>query len=201
MNKGNLTRAARIFDLIAPIYGLFHRSLEDNYRKAVAILQEHCPISRETRVLDVGTGTGALAGAFSELTPHVTGIDLSEKMLSSAQRRYRAKARFLKMAAHELDRFEAREFDVVAAAFMLHHYAADYRRQVLRQMKRVARQKVMIIDFIPHQSRLMAFLETLEGSHYREFMPDFANDLADVFPSYQVVEFSVSSGVYLCDPE
>ncbi len=82
---------------------------------------------------------------------------------------------------------------------MLHGFPAEYRRHVLRQMRRTARQKVMIIDFVPHQSRVMSLIEALEGSHYREFMAEFAGDLADVFPTYQVAGFSTTSGIYLCD--
>src|SRR5690606_2963385 len=39
------------------------------------------------RVLDLGTGTGALAALFAEAGCHVTGVDFSEEMLARARER------------------------------------------------------------------------------------------------------------------
>lgn len=194
-----LARAKRVFNLIAPLYRLFSTRLEQNYRKALEALSKHYVIRPDTKILDVGTGTGALAGAFASVTPDVTGIDISDRMLESARRRYGTRIGFRKLAAHELGVFRDGEFDLVTAAFVLHGFNRDYRRRVLAEMKRVAESKVVIIDFVPHRSRLMAFIEGLEGSHYHEFMAEFREDLQAVFPDHLVEAFSATSGVYICD--
>lgn len=196
-----LARAKRVFDFIAPVYGLFHSGLEKNYRRALDILRRHYPLGAGTRVLDVGTGTGALAGAFAAVTPHVVATDLSERMLARARPRYGSRIDFRELAAHDLGTFGDGEFDVVTSAFVLHGFDRPYRRLVLAEMNRLARGAVMVIDFIPHHSRLMSLLESLEGSHYQEFMVEFDADLADTFAGYVVEEFTATSGVYVCRPK
>lgn len=210
----DVARARRVFDLIAPWYDLGTGGLVREYRKAVALLQERHPLDEQSTVLDVGTGTGALAAVFAEITPHVTGVDVSERMLALARRRSVKRAarqatrggragdggvRFLRVAAHELERtFGAAAFDVVATALVLHGLEAAYRRRVLEELRRVARQKVMIIDYLPHRNWAVALVERLEGSHYQEFLIDFGAEVAAAFPRVEVVPLSRVWGVYLC---
>jgi ubiquinone/menaquinone biosynthesis C-methylase UbiE len=74
------------------------------------------------RALDVGTGTGALAGTAAELTGggHVVGIDVSPAMLDVARRSH-PDVRFVAAQAIDLPFRDAR-FDIVAGNFVLQHF-------------------------------------------------------------------------------
>lgn len=185
---------------MAPVYGLFARSMQAEYRRVAALLQERRLLVPETTVLDVGTGTGALAGILAEVTPQVTGIDPSAKMLAAGRRKYGGRVAFHQAAAHELECCPPGRFDLVTAALVLHGPAAPYRRKVLGEMRRVARKKVVVVDYAPHRSLGVAAIEALEGSHYREFMRQFAGELDAVFPRVEMLRLTRIWGLYLCDP-
>jgi ubiquinone/menaquinone biosynthesis C-methylase UbiE len=74
------------------------------------------------RALDVGTGTGALAGVAAELTAgrQVVGIDVSPAMLEVAHRSH-ADVGFVAAQAIDLP-FRDGRFDIVAGNFVLHHF-------------------------------------------------------------------------------
>lgn len=193
-------RTEHLFDLIAPLYALADGYLQRHYRLAVGVLSERCPLGEETSVLDVGTGTGALAGLMAELTPRVTGIDPSRGMLAAARRRHGKTITLLRLAAQDLHRFETGAFDVVTAALSLHELSGPDRRRALSEMRRIARRKVMIIDYLPHRSFWISLVERLEGSHYPDFLAHFGADLTQAFPKVEVVRLNAVWGVYLCDP-
>lgn len=70
------------------------------------------------RVLDVATGTGAVAAAAAARGATVTGVDISEEMLVLARERV-PDGRFQVADAEELALGE--EFDAVVAGFLLNH--------------------------------------------------------------------------------
>jgi 2-polyprenyl-3-methyl-5-hydroxy-6-metoxy-1,4-benzoquinol methylase len=70
------------------------------------------------RVLDVATGTGAVAAAAVARGASVTGVDISEEMLAVARERV-PEARFAQADAEELGLGE--RFDVLVAGFLINH--------------------------------------------------------------------------------
>lgn len=72
-------------------------------------------------ILDVGCGTGEIGLLFAELGHHVTGLDLSEKMLSKAREKSSLKMYdiTLKKGDAEDPLFEAETFDVVVSRHLL----------------------------------------------------------------------------------
>jgi len=194
----DLQRAKGLFDFIAPVYRLFDRLAVPNYQKVLAILDKQGSISRDTKVLDVGTGTGILAGLFLTITPHVTGIDISCRMLGIARKRLGSDVDLRCMGAHELSRFGDGEFDLVTSSLVLHGFSPDYRCLVLKEMRRVARSMVAIVDYVPHHNLLVACIEKLEDSYYREFMMRIEPQLRIIFPSCKVTRLSGTIGLYCC---
>jgi len=113
------------------------------YEETIRRLPECAQAQPGERVLDLGTGTGNSAVPFLERGCTVVGLDPSERMLSHA----RAKAehwagRFtVQQAGDPFLRvpFPDSSFDIVVAAYAIHHLPDDAKRQAIREARRVLR--------------------------------------------------------------
>jgi SAM-dependent methyltransferase len=88
-------------------------------RRLVEPLLDAARVGPGTRVLDVATGPGHLAGAAAERGATATGIDIADGMLAAAAGRH-PRVSFLCADAERLP-FAAGEFDAVVGAFVLNH--------------------------------------------------------------------------------
>jgi SAM-dependent methyltransferase len=88
-------------------------------RRLVEALLEAAAVGAETRVLDVATGPGHLAGAAAARGAVATGVDIAEGMLAVAAERHPGVA-FLHADAESLP-FADASFDAVVGAFVLNH--------------------------------------------------------------------------------
>lgn len=90
------------------------------------------------RVLDVGCGTGELERRLVAAHPnwHLTGVDLSEKMLTVARRKLAGhpQVSFRQAPAEDLP-FPENHFDLVVSASALHYFSDP--EAALREMRRV----------------------------------------------------------------
>ena len=94
-------------------------------------------------VLDVGTGTGVFAEAFSKLVPDVTGIDTNIDLLAVA-RSYVPGAQFREAPAEAIP-FEDGAFDLAFLGHVLHE--TDDALKALREARRVARSRVVVLEW------------------------------------------------------
>lgn len=94
-------------------------------------------------VLDVGTGTGLFAEAFTRHGLIVSGVDLKPEMLQAA-RTYVPVGDFCVSTAEALP-FADSSFDLVFMGLLLHE--SDEQRQVLNEARRVARSRVGILEW------------------------------------------------------
>jgi SAM-dependent methyltransferase len=97
-------------------------------------------------VLDVRTGTGLFAEAFSRRGWEVAGVDANPEMLIAA-RRYMPKGDFREGTAEALPYLDA-SFDFVFLGLVLHE--SDEPLKALKEARRVARQRVGILEW-PYQ--------------------------------------------------
>ena len=111
--------------------------------RVVALSTEHLAVKT---VLDVGTGTGVFAEAFSRLSLDVTGIDTNVELLMEA-RDCVPGARFLEAPAEEIP-FGNALFDLVFLGHVLHE--TDDRLKALQEARRVARSRVAVLEW-PYQ--------------------------------------------------
>lgn len=158
-------RWARIYD---PFMAFFR--LARVRREAVRI----SGAGRGDRVLDVCTGTGAQALEFARRCDDVTGVDLSAGMLAVARKKNRdGRIRFLRMDATRLG-FGDEEFDVSSISFGLHDMPPEVREQVLREMARVTKDRIVVIDYRPPQNRLLrALFAVLLSPGESKYFPEF----------------------------
>ena len=112
---------AKYYELIHPeVYSRFEQKRVTSTLKLVDKLVAVDGVN-EKRVLDVGAGTGNLTGKFLQMGYHVTAIDISKKMCSLLQNKYKdyVKENKLKIInssieeSHIKENFEHRKIDIV----------------------------------------------------------------------------------------
>ena len=126
-------------------------------------------------VLDVCTGTGDLAITFARMGAEVVGVDIAENMLRRAAAKTNGEhLTWLNMDATNLQ-FPANSFDITTLSLALHHMPEDTQIEVLSEIARVTRRKVIIVE--PHQpfSRWLHSIWGFVASHVdkSEYMPQW----------------------------
>lgn len=101
-----------------------------------------CALEIET-VLDVGTGTGLFAEAFTNRGYSVCGVDCNEEFLKIA-REHVSSAKFQKAPAESLP-FDSASFDLVFMGHILHE--ADDPALAIREAHRVSRKRLAILEW------------------------------------------------------
>jgi ubiquinone/menaquinone biosynthesis C-methylase UbiE len=96
-----------------------------------------------TNVLDMGTGSGIFAEAFSKKGMKVTGIDPNSEMLQTAKE-YVPNGIFISGTVEEIP-LKDKSFDVVFLGHVLHE--SDDIIKALKESKRVAKQNICILEW------------------------------------------------------
>ena len=147
---------ARLFDESAEFYDPINDRMSfgsgSRYRKQVLI---KAGLRRRMSLLDVGCGTGVIAGHAREIvgpTGRVVGVDPSESMLAVARSKGRITESYV--AKGESLPLEDSTFDMVTMGYALRH--VNDLRQAFREYKRVLQPggTVMILEITPPKSRV-----------------------------------------------
>ncbi|MFU8867951.1 class I SAM-dependent methyltransferase [Natronococcus sp.] len=194
MKKSPEEHAAR-FDEKASAYD---ESKSDEYRACANLVIEHAAPDAEDVVLDLGTGTGAIALALAPDAERVVGRDISEGMMDEA----RAKAEDEGLENVEFDRGTFREpeydgpvdaetsetsrahtrsprVDIVTSNFAMHHLSDEEKREAIDVIADLEPRKFVLGD-------VMFFGEPVpEAPFYSPDVDDPATvgTLADAFTS------------------
>ena len=197
-----------LFNLIAPVYGLFYNKQKNRYREVVGRFVPDWQQAGYTSVLDVGCGTGALCSALDEAGLTVTGIDPAQNMLSVARRQSREQdIRFLQANALERLPFADKSFDLSIASYVAHGLQKSERIKLYSEMRRVTKGKVILYDYNQNRSPLISFVEWLEHGDYFGFiqnpkgeMEDCVTELEKCFSDVICVDVDKRAAWYICTP-
>jgi ubiquinone/menaquinone biosynthesis C-methylase UbiE len=176
-----VTRPGRIRFLsrTAPLYNPTVSAL--GFGRLWQKLAERTAPEAGVRCLDVCTGTGGAALALASRGASVIGLDLATGMLKRARRNARAaglaeRARWVRMDARRLA-LRDRSFAHVTCAMSFHEMGEEEREQVIRELERVASDRVLIADYrVPpsgwsrplfHFLRVFEYLESDDFDNYR----------------------------------
>ena len=130
------------------------------------------------KVIDIACGTGALSITMAAHAGHVTGIELSEDMITTANRTARKRkysnVSFGLLDATDLSCYPDGSFDVAVSTLAMHQFNPETGFKVLGEMHRLAK-RIVIADYnYPMKPGTAAWLAwSLErfagGDHYRNF--------------------------------
>lgn len=142
--KRSLDEHADRFDEIA---GKYDDDQSPEYRACANLVIEHAAPDDDV-VLDLGTGTGAIALALAPDAERVVGRDISEGMMDEA----RTKAQEEGLENVEFDRGTFREpeydgpVDVVTSNFAMHHLSDEEKREAIEVIAGLEPRKFVLGD-------------------------------------------------------
>ncbi len=157
----------------------------DAYRDVRPFLVELAEIGESDRVLDVATGGGYQAAAFSGTGRMVVGVDYVHDRVRLASERHGSLDVGWSAADATALPFADDAFDVVTGSLALHDMPVDVQMAALREMRRVAGRCVVVLEPRPPHRPVWKHVYTVVGElidesiHFREFaMCDFESNLA-----------------------
>lgn len=126
----------------------YYDSIADGYdelygeeqRKKIEIIKKNIEITADTKVLDIGCGSGIS----SDLGCRIVGIDPSEKLIEIARNRDKDKKnKYITAKAEDIKDmdFKDNEFDYAIAVSSMHHFDLS----TLDQIKRVGKRFVFTL--------------------------------------------------------
>ena len=140
-------------------------------------------IKPNSRVLDVGCGTGRFSFSLADSAESIIGIDLSKKNIESAEKKLKKypskKIIFYHTTVSELLKND-HQFDYAVITYVIHEVNPEERIDLLLQMSKIA-DKIIIGDYMVPANKgfwniLNKVVEYLAGNeHYRNYKHFNAN--------------------------
>jgi ubiquinone/menaquinone biosynthesis C-methylase UbiE len=202
IDTGNYT-AAEYEDCIGELQ-LVNRWMGDAHSLRATLLRE-VEAQRLTSfsVLDIGAGSGELlrvAASWARQTNRrlsAVGLELNERMAESI---LEESERFDEISSVRGDAlklpFAGAEFDYVMCSLFTHHLLDEQVVQVLREMSRVARRRIFVIDL--HRHPVAYFFYTTLGKivlHNRLLRHDGALSILRSFKSDELLDLAQRAGL------
>lgn len=190
----------KIFDQIAPTYDLLNHLLSfgiDIYWRRLFLRQ--LPKGVHLKVLDLATGTGdvPLLLAKQKNIQHITGIDLSEKMIEFGNKKVKKSTLGKKINLHKGDAvhipYEKNEFDLVTISFGIRNFSSciDSLKDIHRVLKPHGR--VLIMEFSIPQNK---FIKSLYFFYFRHILPFIGNLISKHGDAYTYLNQTVEDFPY-----
>ncbi|MHB1151063.1 MAG: class I SAM-dependent methyltransferase [Eubacteriales bacterium] len=191
-----------LFDIIAPVYGLFYQSQKRRYRAALGMIKNMLDSAGCKKIIDIGCGTGALCAVLGENGYSVTGIDPAEKMLDTAIKKSgNSKIKFIKADILTGLPFEDKSFDVCIASYVAHGMKAHERKIMYLEMGRISNHFVILYDYNEKRSLLTNIIEWFEGGDYFNFIRSAKHELENHFHTIKIIGADIRASWYICTPE
>jgi SAM-dependent methyltransferase len=146
-------RSAAVDSLTAIVTDSDERDYRSSGRAEAELLRRF--LTRESRVLDIGCGTGRVMEHVAPWCREVHGVDISERMVPAGRRRlgHVGGVRFHHGNGYDLAGFEDGSFDVVYSIVALQHMPRTIAYNYLLESHRVLRQGGVLWAYVPNLLR------------------------------------------------
>ena len=183
---------------------LVNRWMGDAHSLKATVLREvEAEGLRRFSILDVGAGSGELlrvAATWARQTQREfrgVGLELNERMAESIleESEHFAEIKSVRGDALRLP-FDDAQFDYVICSLFTHHLLDEQVVQVLQEMSRVAKRRIVVIDL--HRHPVAYFLYTTLGKivlHNRLLRHDGALSILRSFKSDELLELAQRAGL------
>lgn len=188
-----------LFDKIAPIYGLFFNFQEKYFKRIQNKVSDELDINKYKNVLDIGCGTGALCKTLYDQGLEVTGVDPSAGMLKQAKKKLKdTSIDLLLIDPNKKFPFKDKSFDVVITSYVAHGLEPEERIELYQEMKRLAREIVIVHDYNDKRAILTTIIEWLEGGDYFNFIKVAKEEMKQVFGKVEQIDVDTRASWYIC---
>ncbi|HZK33284.1 MAG TPA: class I SAM-dependent methyltransferase [Tissierellaceae bacterium] len=188
-----------LFDIIAPIYGLFFNFQLKYFERIQNKVSYELDISQYNSVLDIGCGTGALCKTLYDRGLDVTGVDPSIGMIKQAKKKLKdTPVNFSTIKVGDELPFEDKSFDVVITTYVAHGLKSEERIELYEEMKRIAREIVIIHDYNKKRAILTTIVEWLERGDYFNFIKVAKEEMNEVFGKVREINVDTRASWYIC---
>ncbi|MGB9928675.1 MAG: class I SAM-dependent methyltransferase [Methanosarcina sp.] len=176
----------KAFAALAPFYDIVVAPFSGVREKVV----DFTNAQKDSKILDVATGTGKQAFAFAKKGYEVIGIDISEPMLNVAKKKNKYKNAKFEIADATNLPFADNNFDVSSISFALHDMPFSIREKVLKEMVRVTKPEgiIVIADYDLPKNKIAKFfvyyfIAVYESEYYKNFIK---SDLEALLKKYRI---------------
>ncbi len=141
------------------------RIFTDSRDHNLNIIKESLSIKKNDKILDVGCGIGNFSKATNG---KYVGIDLNPSFIKFAKKHYSAKNKEFMVADATKLKFKDKSFDKSMFISMLHHFPDSDSDKVLREIQRVTKNYLVMLDLLPSDRMLVKFMYAMDrGSNIR----------------------------------
>jgi len=194
-------KSVRLFNIIAPFYGLFYHHQKRRYYNAIRNTKNEIDVSSMNSVIDIGCGTGALCSVLKDLGINVIGIDSAKKMLRVAMSKPENKdIEFIHGNVLKKLPFNDKSFDMAISSYVAHGITAEERKSMYNEMGRISKNYVIIHDYNSKKSFTTSIIERLEGGDYFNFIKNAEYEMKECFSEIRLVNVGEKASWYICKP-
>ena len=102
------------------------------------------------KIIDIACGTGAQLFDIAKIAVQITGVDLSESMISYAKKKAKklgiSNAEFIVADAAHLPQFKNKSFDTAIMSLALHQFNPDQYKSIIGELDRIA-TTIILVDY------------------------------------------------------
>lgn len=162
----------RMYNRINRLYRFITGGLGAKLTTVVEHFAAEYPDLSEASVLEYACGTGLLSSVLAERCRTLTAKDQSVGMLEVAREQVAGTGAVITFAEGDILNIteEDRSYDYAFVSFALHLFPVEQEIEILRNLCRVVRKGVIIIDHERKWRLMEAVIEWFEGGYYDQFI-------------------------------